>query len=132
MVKTIRNAQKFGGVAEYDPVDTVNCGKPWIKDCSDSESAHYRYIKITSPDKEEIVYSCNSKNIFSNTAPLIDEVLVEVKDSSCYFTCFQSSSSDSPTIGINFTIIQKKDDISVENTVSLPFSTSVRIRNSLQ
>lgn len=121
MTKTIRNAQKFGGVKVNDL---------WETDCSINGgliiSSH---IKITNPDNNETVYSCAYPNIKSNGVSLLDTSLVE--SPSCYFTCSQNSPSDSPTIGINFTLVEKQDVIAlVENTVRLQFSTSVQIRNS--
>lgn len=129
IVKTIRNAKSFGGVSIDDP-STGSTG--WVTDCSESELTHYRYVKITSPNNEKIVYSCKLSTISSDERSLIDESLVKTMDGSCYFTCTQSSTSDSPTIGINFTLVQAGGSTSVEKAVSLPFSTSVRMRNSLR
>lgn len=129
MVKTIRNAKSFGGVSIDDP-ETNDTG--WLTDCSVDVSAQYRYIKITSPDSQEIEYSCRNESIFFNAGFLIDENLIKTKEGSCYFTCAQSNPTDSPTIGINFTLVQTGNTTSVEKAVSLPFSTSVRMRNSLR
>lgn len=112
MTKTIRNAKSFGGVEN-------------ITDCSSQDvSTHFNSVKITNPDNSETVYSCDSLDSFFDTN------LVKTTENSCYFTCSQNSPSDSPTIGINFTLAQKTDNATVENTVSIPFSTSVQIRNS--
>lgn len=129
MVKTIRNAKSFGGVSIDEP-ETNDTG--WLTDCSESELTHYRYVKITSPSNEEIVYSCKNESIFFNAGSLIDESLVKTKEGSCYFTCTQNNPTESPTIGINFTLVQTGNTTSVEKAVSLPFSTSVRMRNSLR
>lgn len=145
MVKTIRNAKSFGGVGECDPRDTTNCDKDWVTDCSQTGSTKYQHVKITGPDDGDVVYSCVSSTISSGSAvlgsgfSLIDDSLVQTnttdkaKDTFCHFTCLQSSPSDSPTIGINFSLMQKEGGSTlVEKTVLLPFSTSVRMRNSLR
>ncbi len=124
MVKTIRNAKAFGGVSN----DNVQ----WITDCSQNAIMQYKYVNITGPDDNKIVYSCAHSVISSNSVSLIDDTSVHIDDTSCYFTCLQSSPSDNPTIGINFSIVQSKQGALSESSVSLPFSTTVRMRNSLR
>lgn len=140
MVKTIRNAKSFGGVSTCN-ADVDICEVPWVKDCTQSEGElkKYTYVNITSPSNEKIVYSCASLTISANEISLIDDKLVMTNTDPatadyCHFTCLQNNALDSPTIGIHFSLMQKgKAGVRSlsENTVLLPFSTSVRMRNSL-
>lgn len=145
IVKTIRNAKSFGGVSgncNPDDLDPHNpCAGQWITDCSASATEmQYKYINITDPNDNKVVFSCEHSLIKSNGVSLIDDTQVHVDNvddnphtkTPCYFTCLQSSSSDSPTIGINFSIIQSKVGALSESSASVPFSTSVKMRNSLR
>lgn len=142
MSKTIRNAKSFGGVSgdcNPDDMDPQNpCAGQWITDCSQSTTeVQYKYVNIIGPDNNKIVFSCAHNVVSINGASLIDDTSIHIDDrlntkTPCYFSCLQSSSSDSPTIGINFSIIQSKEGALSESSVSLPFSTSVKMRNSLR
>lgn len=121
VAKTIEFARGFDGVS----TDGVN----YTQNCS-TQSPPYGFIKVTSLQNETTVFSCGSPSsptISSNSASLVDTTAVSV--SSCFFTCTQDSIVVSPTIGINFTLSSKKPGSFVENKASIPFKTSVTMRN---
>lgn len=59
--------------------------------------------------------------------PLLDTN--STKLDSCTFTCSQASVGDPPIIGISFTLSQKSTTGFFEKSVSIPFQTSVVMRN---
>ncbi|MEX2013273.1 MAG: hypothetical protein WD967_02615, partial [Candidatus Levyibacteriota bacterium] len=88
----------------------------------------YRDIKIMSNTGETIAFSCSSGDILSNGASLIDTNTVEA--SSCFFTCNQDTFVSVPHIGINFTLTNAKEGNFTENKTTVPFNTSVTLRNT--
>lgn len=132
MGKAIRFAKKFNGVSTD--------GSSYISDCSVATPgaltptpipATYRYIKITAFDNLETIFSCgDGTSLSSNSVSLIDNSTVTMIG--CKFSCQQSSSSDYPTIGINFSLnqLQPTGTILLESTASAIFQTSVVPRNT--
>jgi len=122
MGKMISFAQSFLGVS----TDNVN----YITNCTASPSPQY-YVKIKSFDDKETIFSCNPlgspPTIASNGASLIDTNKVNLD--SCYFTCSQINISEPPVIGINFTLSQKGTSGLFEQRATIPFETSVTMRN---
>lgn len=91
----------------------------------------YSYIKILSFDGGETVFSCDSgltPTISSNSASMLDTTLVTV--SFCSFTCTQTNLTFPPTININFTLSKKNSGSFSESNFSIPFNTSVTLRNN--
>ncbi len=123
MSKMIEFAQNFSGVS-------LN-GISYTSDCLQTPSPLYNYIKITSFDNAQTIFSCKGPGIFptiaSNGADLINTS--DVRLTSCYFTCRRSGISQLPTIGINFTLSQKTASVFFEKTASISFETSVLMRN---
>lgn len=124
--KSIEFSRSFDGVSSN--------GSNYITDCTQSQVVSptptlvpYNYIKITSADGNETVFSCSASRISSGSASLVNDLTVSA--SSCFFTCSQDSLTVPPTIGINFTLSDKKGGSFVENTTSVSFQTSVTLRN---
>jgi len=88
-------------------------------------------IAITSYlDNAQTTFSCVAgppSTIASNGASLLDTNSVAV--SSCSFTCSQPTLNDSPTINFIFTLSSKNATSLVESTGTIPFQTSVTMRN---
>ncbi|HSX08905.1 MAG TPA: prepilin-type N-terminal cleavage/methylation domain-containing protein [Candidatus Saccharimonadales bacterium] len=85
-------------------------------------------ITITSlSDHKQTIYSCASNTISSNSASLIDTNSLQA--TSCTFTCAQSSTIVPPIITIQFTLSPKTAGSLAETTFSLPFQSSVTLRN---
>ncbi len=131
IVKMIRNAKEFKGVSTD--------GETFFNDCSVGGVPKYYHIKITSPDGGETTFSCEFATISSKSASfsnisLIDTRAVVVKQDSCFFTCSQESLTETPTIGIRFSL-QQEESINVfqgERTAAIDFQTSVTMRNALR
>ena len=123
MGKMIGFAQGFLGVSTDGTNYTANC--------TTAPSPQYAHIKIKSFDDKETIFSCNPlgspPTIASNGASLIDTNKVTLD--SCYFTCSQINISEPPVIGINFTLSQKGTSGLFEQRATIPFETSVTMRN---
>lgn len=100
--------------------------------CVPSQSASS--ITITSiSDGAQTTYSCpaNANDpITSNSAALVDTNAVSV--SNCSFVCSQATVNDPPRVTIQFTLSAKTTNALQENTTSLPFQSSVILRNTAQ
>ncbi len=88
-------------------------------------------VTITSfLDGGQTTFSCSGSTIASNGASLIDTTAVTA--SGCSFICSQTSSSQPPTITIQFTLNARTTSSFVETTATAPFKTSVTMRNFAQ
>lgn len=128
--KMIGYAKSFDGVS----IDGIN----YASNCLDlptppPEPTKYSFVKITNFDGSKTVFSClngaGSPTIASNGASLIDTNSVSLEASSCYFTCTQVRITNVPTIGINFSLRKKSGSAFIENKTTVPFQTSVTMRN---
>ena len=87
-------------------------------------------ITITAFDGGQTVYGCPgvmTESISSNSAALVDINTITVD--SCSFTCSQTTTNDPPTITIKFTLSATNETGFVENSTSIPFQTSITLRN---
>lgn len=97
--------------------------------------AGYSSITITSFDGSQTEFKCDYPlggsriTIASNRSNLLDTRSVSLVAGSCKFTCSQTSLSDPPIIGISFTLSQKSTTSFFEQSASIPFQTSVVMRN---
>lgn len=114
------------GVGSADSCDQNSAGSTFTTDCTISPSPSYNYIKIGSFDGGQTVFSCSGGTIASNGASMINTSGFNI--SSCSFTCSQSQASR--TIDINFTLEKINSGVFVENNTSIPFETSVTLRNN--
>ncbi len=98
----------------------------------------YTSIKFTSFDGGSTLFTCDvsGNKITSNSATLIDATAISL--SSCSFSCTRQRYLDSPVIGINFSLTEYRPTPVgggpgvthfIENTSSIPFQTSVIMRN---
>ena|SRR5579859_604181 len=127
LTKMIRDSQ-FNGVSN----DNVT----YVTDCLSVITptpipTQYSYLKVTGFDRGITVFQCiPNTNIASNSSNLLDQTVVSLQ--SCFFTCTQSTPTDSQVININFSLKQANTTGLLETTASgsaIPFSTSVVIRN---
>lgn len=100
-----------------------------------SPEPSYQSVTIVTATDDKTTFSCSlisgtisQKNGSDNAASILDTNVVSIQSQSCYFTCNQTSSSDPPTIGINFTLTQKGTPF-YEKQASIAFQTSVTMRN---
>lgn len=113
MVKQIRYAESIVSPSSCLPTVTQSS----ITIASLANNGQTTFSCPTSP----------SEGIASNSASLIDTNRVAV--ASCSFTCTQQTLSDPPTVTIRFTLTPKGTNALFENTGSIPFETSVTLRN---
>ncbi len=121
--RMIEFAQGFEGVS-------ANGADPYTITCPQaSPTPIYTHIKIRSFDGGQTIFSCDlpGSKIASNGASLIN--INDVTLTSCNFTCSRTNISQPPIIGINFALNQKSSSSFFEKQASIPFSTSVVIRN---
>lgn len=110
MVKSIRFASSLNYPTACTPTTTTS------------------YITVTSlTDDQQTTYSCANSTISSNSASLFDTTSLTV--SSCSFVCSQPSTTVSPIITIQYTLTPKTTLNFAETNFSLPFQSSVTMRN---
>ncbi len=127
--KMISYSQNFNGISTDGSFYTTNCTQNIPPSPSPTPTpVVYKYIKITSFDGGQTIFSCNNSTIASNGASLIDTSSVSVV--LCSFSCTQDNFGQAPTIGINLTLSQNNPNNFAEKGAIIPFQTSVTIRNS--
>ena len=110
IVKNIRYAQSLNDPTTCVPTTTVSS------------------ITVTSlSDNAQTTFACRNNTIASNSAALIDTNSLTV--SSCSFVCSQANAATPPTITIHYTLAPKNANSFVETNFTLPFQTSVTMRN---
>lgn len=119
VAKTLRNAQSFKGVSTN--------GTDYVVDCSGS--THYSSVKIADSDGTNVVFACQQPTIAANGVSLFDSSVALV-DGTCFFTCQQTSLFNGATIGIFFSLQQAGAASFVDTSATIPFQTSVTLRNS--
>lgn len=85
-------------------------------------------VKIRNFDNNITEFSCVNNTISSNSASLLDTT--QVRTTSCSFTCTQGTAYDTPTITISFTVAKVGENLLFENSATLPFETTVSLRNA--
>jgi prepilin-type N-terminal cleavage/methylation domain-containing protein len=123
MVRALQEADTFDGASS-------NYGSTYVKPCPVVPAA-YTTIKINGT----ALVSCPNPNTGAKGSfSAIDTNAVSIY--SCSISCAQASSIDNPSFVINFTMRQSTTGrLSAglfENTASVDFSTSVRMRNPVQ
>ena len=155
MSKMIRSARSFDGVSNNGTTfttcesATVGAGTPTPAVPPIDDQDRYKAIKVGLFDGGEVIFSCTATNVtppssIASTSALSNpQTVISLLDTSvvtiptgddgqpvCYFTCFQSSASDYPTIGIVFSLEKKNQSAAIaESTASLSFQTTVAARN---
>ena len=135
--RTINYAKSFDG-ASLDGVTSWTCDINLPPPAPTPIPVKYKAVRITSFGGEVITFSCNnstdtpSETIVSNTESLIDTTSIVLPipiPTFCFFTCKQDRITDSPTLGINFTLIAKTNSLLVEQQASIPFTVTIKTRN---
>lgn len=105
--------------------------------CYDINPSAGKTLTVTSVDDVSTTYTCppnaSGTLTFSNgttTSPLFDKNVIKV--AACAFTCQQESLVTPPVIGINFLLTTGANTNASETTASLPFSTTITLRNYRQ
>ncbi|MEK7571380.1 MAG: prepilin-type N-terminal cleavage/methylation domain-containing protein [Patescibacteria group bacterium] len=87
-------------------------------------------LTITDVSNTQTTYACTSGSITvlsANGVPLIDTNAVAM--SNCSFVCSQQTLLDPPTVRIQFLLTAKSTSQLAETQSSLPFQTSITLRN---
>jgi prepilin-type N-terminal cleavage/methylation domain-containing protein len=112
MVRTIRYAQSLSINGQTSCVPTATA--PTIS-------------VIAVGTHAQTTYSCNAGTIQSNGVSIFNTTALTV--TSCSFACEQPTLNDPPTITIQYTLTQASAGIFAETSFSLPFQSSVTMRN---
>lgn len=119
-----------GGSALSQMVNSIRFAESLNSTCPSPPNPTPTSITITSlQDHAQTTYSCTGTTIASNGASLLDTNSVVTKANSCSFVCTQPTLSDPPTITIQFTLVPKTSTGFAETNFTLPFQTSVTMRN---
>ena len=131
MTRKIRYAKSFDGAR-------VNAFSIWTCDIVPPPPAPtpipvpYKAVKTTSFDGITTIFSCETDTINVNGASLIDAGptgSVLLSPGTCFFTCTRKNILDSPAIGIKFTLTSKITSGIAEKQSTIPFETSIKVRN---
>ena len=145
MARIIRDARRFDDVSTDGFTWQNNCIQPQAN--PPPPPAQYQYVRVTSSDPGQSTLICKFDpggglplTIASSSAPLpkppaltptrsllLDTSVVTLND--CYFTCYQETAAQNPVIGIHFDLSSRTTSGFVEGSSSLPFATSVTLRN---
>lgn len=87
----------------------------------------YSSIEITTVDGIDIKFECVDSTIKQNNESILNQEAVSA--TMCSFYCSQQVSTDSPTITISFTLSQAGTPSFFEQKASIPFETSLTLRN---
>jgi prepilin-type N-terminal cleavage/methylation domain-containing protein len=113
MVKSIRYAASLDNPASCVPSKTV---------------ASITFTSVTT--HLQTTYDCNAGTIKSNGTSLFNTNAFQV--TSCSFVCTQPTLNDPPTITIQYTLQPASGGFFAETNFSLPFESSVTMRNLSQ
>lgn len=139
MSKMIIYAQSFNGASTDGIFYTTNCTQVIPPSPSPSPTpVSYKYIKITSFDGGTTIFSCNGQTdtpqntLASKSGSLAPFSIIDTSNvslTSCYFSCSQANFGQDYMIGINFTLSQKSASGFAEKQATIPFQTSITVRN---
>lgn len=127
MSKMMTFAKSFDGISTDNVSYDTNCvpSNPPAPTPTPTPT-QYKYVKVSSFDGGQAIFSCEGNTIASNGASLID--ITNLTVTNCYFMCYQSDIRSAPTIDINFTLTRGSSGL-FENQAAIPFETSVTFRN---
>lgn len=134
---TLRGAQKSdvselvrqnGDAALSQMVRTIRYAKSLDAPRTCTTPATVQTITVSSlTDGDQTTYSCENGTIASNSASLLNTNAVQT--TACSFTCSQTSLLEAPTVTIQFSLSAKSTGSFVETNASIPFTSSVTLRN---
>lgn len=125
---TIENARQNGGLALTQMVKTIRYAQSLDSPVSCVPETTTQSITVTSlTDNAQTTLSCDNNTLSSNSASLIDTNSISV--ASCSFICRQQTVNDPPSITIEFSLSPATASNFIENNFSIPFQSSVTMRN---
>ncbi|MGI8420492.1 MAG: type II secretion system protein [Candidatus Levyibacteriota bacterium] len=124
----LENARQNGDTALSQMVKGIRYADSMNNPASCVGTTTVSSITFTSlSDNAQTTYACANNTISSNSASLIDTSTLTVTN--CSFVCSQSSVTVPPTITIQYTLSPKTASSLVENNFTVPFQSSVTMRN---
>ena len=141
ITRTIQYAKSFDGVSQDGQNFTTNCttqslSSPLPSPTPTPVPIQYSAVSVTLFDESQVTFACSppdqptdlTSSTSGTTTDLIDTNSVLV--SQCYFTCSQDYITAAPSIGISLILSQIGSPSFAEKNTSIPFNTSVTMRNS--
>lgn len=131
-VNTVSNVKQNGNYAiaqmsriirSASTINILPCGNP---------STAVQSITVTQIDTSQTIFDCSGSTITSNGTSLLDTSNVKLVSSSCQLICSQQSSGDTPVVQIKFSLMQKNSSSQPDQSSTIPFQTSVILRNIQQ
>jgi prepilin-type N-terminal cleavage/methylation domain-containing protein len=125
----MENIRQNGDVALSKMVRTIRYATS-IDDPVCTSSVVSQELTMTPVVGNPTTFSCTSvpDSIAVDGVSLIDTSSIVVRD--CSFTCRKDPGTETPTVTINFTLSTKGSSGLFENNVSIPFQSSISIRNA--
>ncbi len=102
-------------------INLMPCGNP---------SPVVQKITVTQIDNTQTTFDCSGNTIKANGTSLLDTSTTQL--TSCSIICSQKSSADVPIVQIQFNLQQSNSGAAEEQTATVPFQTSVVLRNIQQ
>lgn len=145
MSRMLRFARSFDGVSIDDTSYQSNCVVPTPGGGTPTPTpSQYQQVKFTAHDGGQTTFLCSyvpaenpsepptiaSRSGSSVPSSFLDTSAVSI--TTCYFTCTQNSLSDYPIVGIHFQLQDQRGTTPAlfpERTATIPFTTSVTMRN---
>lgn len=125
---TVETLRQNGDTALTQMVKAIRYAKSLDFPSSCTTPVTTSSIQISSlSDSGQTTYTCNGTTIASNSASLLNTAVV--KTQSCNFTCSQQSLGSAPTITIRYTLVPVSGTSLVETKATLPFQSTVTMRN---
>lgn len=137
MIRMIQFADRYNGrsraLGATAGIKGSDGGPDWHTDCADNDNTA---ININYEGEEKIIQCRNRNSIYivdPVPAPPSGEILIitdKIKVAECNITCSQISDTASPVISIKYKLtIGDSDSVVERKTSSIPFFTSVKMRN---
>jgi prepilin-type N-terminal cleavage/methylation domain-containing protein len=110
-------------VRSASTLNLVPCGNP---------SPATQTLTVTKIDNTQTTFDCTGSTINVNGNSLLDTNTVKLVPSSCSIICRQQTINDAPIIQIQFSLMQNSSGNFAEQAATIPFQTSVVLRNIQQ
>jgi prepilin-type N-terminal cleavage/methylation domain-containing protein len=124
----VEGLRQNGDTAMTQMIKQIRYAKSLNTPASCVPSSNTSSITITSLDTNtQTTFACSATTISSNSASLMDTNTISV--SACSFTCTQQTLNDPPSINIKFTLSPKTAGALAETKATIPFQSSVTLRN---
>jgi type II secretory pathway pseudopilin PulG len=104
-------------------LNLLPCGNP---------SPATQTLTVTQINNTQTTFDCSGTTITVNGNSLLDTNTVKLVPSSCSIICRQQTVNDTPIVQMQFSLMQNNSGSVVEQAATIPFQTSVVLRNIQQ